>query len=357
MKKPLLLVITAALVWLYGCNGVPEIGEPLYPPSGEPTPSEDVEESLSTTSLYIADPFIFYENGKYYAYGTGGYGQGDGNNGINVYVSEDLVHFYFKGVALRKDNSYAPSTPPINWSGFWAPEVYKVGNMYYMYYTRAWGNDSGVYERMCAATAPTPLGPFVNPEHKPMTTELFNIDNNLFIDDDGTAYMYYSHESTIRVCKLSPDLLSMDEASITECLVPDNDESSWELQDPYYPASRIVEAPEVIKHKGVYYMAYSAHPSTSPLYGVSYATASNPMGPWTKAGYPIIQLLGGLYGTGHNCFFTDAEGNLKTAFHALFSETETEGNLHSMYITNASFSEDGKLQVDENYTKALLVAE
>lgn len=92
------------------------------------------------SGLTLADPFVLYENGVYYAYGT------HAADGIEVYTSRDMRHWTFYGLALDRKNSTATR-------GFWAPEIYHIGSLYYMYFT---GN-----ERLFCATSTSPVGPFI----------------------------------------------------------------------------------------------------------------------------------------------------------------------------------------------------
>lgn len=91
----------------------------------------------------LADPFILYDKGTYYAYGTGS------DNGIPVYVSKDLKNWSSPSgdntvyLALDKRDSYGNK-----W--FWAPEVYLIDGTYYMYYSAE--------EHICVATSQSPLG-------------------------------------------------------------------------------------------------------------------------------------------------------------------------------------------------------
>ena len=102
----------------------------------------------------LADPFILYENGVYYAYGTY-----HSKEGIGIAVSYDLVHWKMDAgrakncLALYKDDSFGDEK-------FWAPEVYHVGGRYVMFYSAE--------EHVCAAEAESPLGPFRQTEKKPI---------------------------------------------------------------------------------------------------------------------------------------------------------------------------------------------
>lgn len=70
--------------------------------------------------LLLGDPFIMLHDGTYYAYGT------HADEGIEVYTSDDLKTWKYKGMALQKKDVWAD-----RW--FWAPEVYEVNGKFYMY--------------------------------------------------------------------------------------------------------------------------------------------------------------------------------------------------------------------------------
>ena len=63
-----------------------------------------------------------------------------------------------------------------------APEVYYVNNKFYMYYSAE--------EHICVAVSDSPLGPFRQAVQKPMLEDEKAIDNSLFLDDDGKAYLF-----------------------------------------------------------------------------------------------------------------------------------------------------------------------
>lgn len=64
--------------------------------------------------------------------------------------------------------------------------------------------------------------------------------------------------------------------------------------------------------KTVYYLTYSANNFATSEYGVGYATASSPLGPWKKyAGNPILSQNAtiGMYSTGHGGFIASPDGS------------------------------------------------
>ena len=71
------------------------------------------------TPVLLGDPFIMLHDGTYYAYGT------HADDGIEVYTSDDLKTWKYKGMALQKKDVWAD-----RW--FWAPEVYEVNGKFYI---------------------------------------------------------------------------------------------------------------------------------------------------------------------------------------------------------------------------------
>ena len=66
----------------------------------------------------------------------------------------------------------------------------------------------------------------------------------------------------------------------------------------------VTEGPSVFKHKGLYYLFYTANDFRNLDYAVGYATSVSPLGPWQKyARNPIItKVLVGENGPGHGDF-------------------------------------------------------
>jgi len=266
------------------------------------------------SGLPLADPYVLFENGIYYAYGT------HSDNGIEVYTSSDLFIWHFAGLALNKEN-----TTQTRW--FWAPEVYHINNTYYMYYS--------ANERLYAATAKSPLGPFVQVGKEPFLPE-GSIDGTLFRDDNGNYYFFFvrfNNGNNIWVARMTENLTSLDMQTLHPCIQVSQD---WEM-DPKFPGCKVNEGPFVLKHNGKYFLSYSANHYQSKHYGIGIATATNIMGTWTKSPQnPILQGIGGLVGTGHHSFFVDKTGKLKMIFHAHNSLQKVDPRLS--YFINARFS-------------------
>lgn len=136
----------------------------------------------------------------YYSYSTDSYDPKAGlgkKPGIPVRVSEDLVHFAYKGTVLSpdavrqgRDNGEYPPT-----RGFWAPYCEFAGGEYRLYYsaTRDFGSSES---RIWLAVSEDPLGPF---ENRGVVADTWGtddsqpnaIDPHVFHTPDGRDFLVY----------------------------------------------------------------------------------------------------------------------------------------------------------------------
>lgn len=217
-------------------------------------------------------------------------------DGIEVHISKDLVHWENGGYCLKKEDV-------IGEHGFWAPEVSYYNGKFYMVYTAD--------EHPAIAVSDSPTGPF-----KKLTDNWLRdkhaIDGHLLFDDDGSIYLYFAafeNGNQIRVAKMSNDLKSI-EWEHNDVLI--KAEEPWETID-----GLIAEGPFVIKHKGLYYLTYSANHTRCEDYSVGYAVSDSPIGPFKKYDKnPILHKVGDIVGTGHLSFApTENENKFLCIYH------------------------------------------
>ncbi|MCJ1714358.1 glycoside hydrolase family 43 protein [Curtobacterium sp. VKM Ac-2922] len=105
-------------------------------------------------------------------------------------------------------------------------------------------------------------------------------DMNLFVDDDGTAYIVYASEEnlTLYISKLDADYtgLATDPTKAVEGV-------DFRRPQPWIGGQR--EAPALTKVDGTYYLVTSGATGWAPN-AAAYATATDPMGTWTAHGNP-----------------------------------------------------------------------
>lgn len=119
-----------------------------------------------------ADPYIFYDNGMYYLYCTGG-------DGVHCYTSEKLSGFEHIGVVCSDVGCYQ----------YWAPCVSKFEGKFYMYYS-CMSRESDDVHTQClkVAVADSPRGPFI---YQNDLAEPFSIDADIAVTENG-RYLFYS---------------------------------------------------------------------------------------------------------------------------------------------------------------------
>ncbi|WP_205512093.1 glycoside hydrolase family 43 protein [Longitalea arenae] len=260
-------------------------------------PTTGKQQLANTANPLLADPTIFFNNGKYYLYGTVARNT---DSGFKAYSSVDKIAWKEEGYVLRKGESYGTK-------GFWAPQVFKHQGKFYMAYT--------ANEHIAIASADGPLGPFTQQEKKPLDAPVKMIDPYLYIDPSGKIYLYHVrlHQGNrIFVAALDKTLSTIDTATVQECI---NASLPWE--DTQHATWKVAEGPTIIRRKGWYYMIYSANDFRNPDYAIGYATARSAAGPWTKSNtYPIISRKNiGINGTGHGDVLTDRNGKILYVFH------------------------------------------
>lgn len=241
------------------------------------------------STIYLADPTVFYQKGMYYLYGTV---EGNANEGFIAHTSTDLKSWQRNtndstGYVLRKGDAFGTG-------GFWAPQVFKYHHKFYMAYV--------ANEQIAIAESSSPLGPFTQKNKQPLAAPVKQIDPFVFMDDDGKKYLYHvrlTGGNKIFVAELTDDLSAIKEETLKECITATE---PWEnTVNSNWP---VTEGPSVLKHNHLYYLFYTANDFRNPDYATGYATSSSPYGPWKKfSGNPIISRKNiGINGTGHGDF-------------------------------------------------------
>jgi beta-xylosidase len=263
---------------------------------------------------YFADPFTLRWRGDYFAYGTGET-RHRGAGAFSILRSRDLVQWEQAGTALTP-------RPGEERHAFWAPEVAERDGRFYLYYSTApEGRDE--LHRIWVAVADSPLGPFTEAGPVLPESEGFCIDGNPFRDPhSGRWYLFFAKDffeertgTGLAVVPLGDDLLHATEAS-RPVLRANADWQIYERNRTLYgrqwTAWHTVEGPCVVAHAGRYYCFYSGGNWQTHEYGVSYAVADHPLGPWQHAPKPgpivLRQRAGEVLGPGHNSYIVAPDG-------------------------------------------------
>jgi len=140
--------------------------------------------------------------------------------------------------------------------------------------------------------------------------------------------------------KLRSDLSDIDGEPVL-CTQADQ---PWEL--PEAGRSRCNEGPFVFKRGEVYYMTYSANHYAEPFYGIGYATAQSPLGPWSKS--PLNPLVSqrpeiGVSGPGHNCVISSRDGKELYMIYHTHADPTNPSSRRTVNMDRLSVQPDGRL--------------
>lgn len=285
---------------------------------------------------YYADPTIIEHDGTFYIYATSDLMSWNDISRLGVWSSTDLKNWKCTYLNWpRKELCVSETGRP---DGVWAPSVVKAPNgKFYMYVT--------VGREIWVGVAEHPLGPWKNAksDNQPLIRHkefyyVETIDAECFIDDDGSAYLYwgssdsgFSIEGRCLAVKLNSDMISFD------CEPQD-------VTPPYY-----FEAPYMYKHNGKYYFMYSFGKTWDKTYQVRYAIGETPLGPWTEGKVRPILVANEkderIASTGHHTMLR-YQGKHYIVYHRFntMKNFDIAGNLRQVAIDELKINDKGEME-------------
>lgn len=234
-----------------------------------------------------------------------------GNN-ISYRSGADPAVVEFRGeyyMFVTRSNGYWHSTDLQNWDfitpkGYWYPQGcnapaahnYKDSVLYVC------GDPSGVMSVMSSADPKSGVW-------TPGVGIIANLqDPDLFIDDDGSAYMFYGSSNVYPIRAIELDR-TRNFLPKTDERVPlfglDLDKHGWERFGENHTTDTdlggFIEGPWMTKHNGKYYLQYGSPGTEFNVYGDGVYVADHPMGPYTYQKHnPVSYKPGGyMNGAGH----------------------------------------------------------
>lgn len=307
--------------------------------AGENDAGATYSNPVGETPIRMGDPFVIQHDGRYYLFGTNA-----PNDGFKCWESTDLVHWTEKGWAYREtDDSWAQSH-------YWAPEVEYYRGKFYMTYSAM--NKTGDPPRLLIALAVSdrPEGPYRDLYAPWCDFGYSAIDGHIFVDQDDSPYLYFSRNGSqdgysfgiLYGVALAVDLSQ----PIGEPVKLMEADQPWEKVR--YAENRCNEGAFTLKHDGRYYMTYSANHTGFPHYGIGYATADKPLGPWTKAEENPIAATTldiGVSGPGHSCLTHSPDGTeIFIVYHTHADAANPSGD-RVVNIDRVGFDVSGRLVI------------
>ncbi len=339
----------------------------------------------------MADPIIIYDDGYYYAFGT------RQTSVYQCFRSKDLTEWE------RLADAFVPQSGSWSTSGLYAPDIQKIGDKWYLYYTaNMFYPDEPKRSQLGVAIADNVYGPYVqftgvngNGENITLSDPSFKgmakhqiLDANVLQDGDK-LYMYFSYDTKTPSTEMSEyaqmskdqyaaeiwgvelkDPVTWDLSTLTPLCSPgyktyDAPERTvmWEVQSNVEgPGYGILEGPYTIKKDGKYILTYSANLYTHDCYSVGYAISDNPLGPFVKPDGEFMQNMilgvpdypgtgvannykGFTKGTGHAGIFQTPSGEYMFAYHAHFNRItwsdSAPDNYRALALDYVYFDENG----------------
>ncbi|KAJ5462304.1 hypothetical protein N7530_010509 [Penicillium desertorum] len=276
------------------------------------------------------DPsFMKAADNKWYAFGTNGNGKR-----VQVAVSDN-----FKTWTLLDVEALPTLSTWETENDHWAPDVVmRDDGKYVMYYS---GEAKSYLRHHCVGTAIAdhPAGPYV-PSNTPLSCRLDrggSIDPAGFKDKDGSRYVVFKVDGNsignggdcnngVEPLVSTPILLQKVGA---DGVTPIGDAVQILDRNTADGDGPLVEAPNLILHGDTYFLFYSTHCFTDPLYDVRYATAKSITGPYTKTNVPLIN-------AGNTGLISPGGGNVcgcgdRMLFHGFCTEERTS---RCMYVAD-----------------------
>ncbi|MCR5792168.1 MAG: family 43 glycosylhydrolase [Lachnospiraceae bacterium] len=241
------------------------------------------------------------------------------------------------------------------WRAVWAPTQIEKNGKYYILFgandLQYNGDKGGFY----MGVADKPQGPYrnVRKDKQPILDTIENgaqpIDAHMFKDDDGTIYIYYGGWRHCNVGILNDTMDGFIPVEDPGPLDPNAQENNKFVKSTVFKELSLheyVEGPFMIKRNGTYYLMYSTGGWTNSSYGIEYATADNPFGPFTSQGKIMATDYAITRSAGHHSAVYDKEHDQwLICYHRrrLMKEEDNGAGLRSVCIDKMDFDKDGKI--------------
>lgn len=230
---------------------------------------------------FTADPTARVFEGRMYVYPSH-----DVNCGTDWFCMKDYHVFSSENLLDWTDHGVIVTQEKVAWvdssrNAMWAPDAVERNGRYYFYFPAIVDTNTGLRGmRIGVATSDSPSGPFI-PEPMPITG-IFGIDPNIFIDDDGQAYIYWAGGGQIVGAKLKENMLELDSEPVVFSYLP----------------SGMKEGPFLFKRDGIYYLTFPR--VIEKTEALVYATGDNPLGPFDYQGIIMDEHPSGCWTNHHS---------------------------------------------------------
>jgi len=289
--------------------------------------SKVISQNPLITDQFTADPTARVFNGKIYVYPSHdivppkGEGRPEWFNmaDYHVFSSSNLTDWGDHGAIVRQDE--------VDWVdsdsySMWAPDCVEKNGKYYFYFpSRAKDTVHVKGFTIGVAIADHPAGPFTAVE-KPIEG-VEGIDPNVFIDKDGTAYLYWSSQK-FYVAKLKENMKEL---------------ATEPIEIPNLPQEGLKEGPFVFERNEKYYLTYPHVADKTER--LEYAVGKSPMGPFEVKGVIMEESPSGCWTNHHS--IVDYKDQWYLFYHHNDYSPDFD-KLRSIRADSLFFNKDGSIQ-------------
>lgn len=240
----------------------------------------------------------------------------EGNRAIAIHTSDTLTSLGEKHIVWT-----APDTGPTS-RQVWAPELHWLEDRWHIYFAPSDGENRNHRAYVLRSKTADPLGEYEL--HGPLATgkgadgrspNIWAIDMTP-LEHEGRLYALWSGwdepDSDRQFTYIAP-MKSAVELAGPRVLLCANDEHPWEFTENGGKGRGLHEGPQVLKHRGRTFVAYSTGASWLPTYklGLLELTGADPLDPasWKKYPKPVFRSTEGTYGVGHSSFVRSPDGS------------------------------------------------
>lgn len=277
---------------------------------------------------WYADPDITVYDDTYWVYPTTSKAYGE-QTYLDAFSSTDMVNWTKHEKVLTTDD--------VSWAEYavWAPAPVERNGKYYLFFAANDIQNDSSLGGIGVAVSDKPEGPYSDALGRPLVGQFHNgaqpIDQDVFIDDDGQAYMYYGGWGHANVVKLNDDMTSLGTFA---------DGSTYKEITP----ADYVEGSQMFKRDGVYYLMWSEGGWTGPDYSVSYAMSDSPTGPFEKIEKVLAQDPAVAKGSGHNSVVNVPGTEIWYIVYHRRPLSESAGNNRQLAYDRMYFNADGTIR-------------
>ena len=250
----------------------------------------------------------------------------------HVFSSDNLTDWQDHGVIVSQEQ--VPWGKPDAYS-MWAPDCVEKGGKYYFYFPNA--PKSGRGFAIGVATADSPTGPF-RIAAEPIRG-VMGIDPCVLVDNDGTAYLYWSGMG-IRGARLKDNMTELD-GELETVTFPQGGTMQVGGQQMQGLPDGFKEGPFAFRRGDWYYLTFPWVRKEKGTETLAYAMSRSPLGPWDFKGVFMAEHADSCWTNHHS--FVEYQGQWYLFYHHN-DYSPLADKRRSACVERVTFRKDGTIQ-------------